>query len=254
MNTIHMGTRVTPYVSPEEEDKKNQVERMFDGIAHRYDFLNHLFSFGIDVRWRKACIRMLKKEDPRVMLDVATGTADFAIEAVRMGLDVHVTGIDISAGMLEVGRKKVKDKGWDDRIELIQGDSVALPFDKDHFDCFTVAFGVRNFENLRGGLADMLRVLKPGGMGLILEFSKPKKFLIKQVFGLYFKHIMPTVGKWVSKDPSAYSYLEESVQAFPEGPDFENEMRAAGYTDVRSKSLTFGIATIYTGRKPETLS
>jgi demethylmenaquinone methyltransferase/2-methoxy-6-polyprenyl-1,4-benzoquinol methylase len=244
-----MGTRITPYVSPDQEAKKNQVARMFDGIAHRYDFLNHFFSLGIDVLWRKSCVRILRKESPRRMLDVATGTADFAIEAVRMGLDVHVSGVDISAGMLEVGRKKIADRGWSDRIELIQGDSVALPFDDGHFDCFTVAFGVRNFEDLQGGLRDMLRVLKPGGLGLVLEFSKPKHFPVKQVFGLYFKYIMPTVGRWVSKDPAAYTYLPESVQAFPEGEDFLSQLREAGYVDVQARALTGGIATIYTGRK-----
>ena len=246
-----MGTRITPYVTPEQEAKKNQVARMFDGIAHRYDFLNHFFSLGIDVLWRKSCIRILRNEQPEKLLDVATGTADFAIEAVRMGLDVHVTGVDISAGMLDVGREKIAARGWNDRIELIQGDSVALPFDDGSFDGFTVAFGVRNFEDLQGGLQDMLRVLKPGAMGLVLEFSKPKHFPIKQVFGLYFKHIMPTVGKWVSKDPAAYTYLPESVQAFPEGEAFLDEMGKAGYVDVKAKSLTGGIATIYTGRKPQ---
>ena len=246
-----MGTRITPYVTPEQEAKKNQVARMFDGIAHRYDFLNHFFSLGIDVLWRKSCIRILRNEQPEKLLDVATGTADFAIEAVRMGLDVHVTGVDISAGMLDVGREKIAARGWNDRIELIQGDSVALPFDDGSFDAFTVAFGVRNFEDLQGGLKDMLRVLKPGAMGLVLEFSKPKHFPIKQVFGLYFKHIMPTIGKWVSKDPAAYTYLPESVQAFPEGESFLDEMRKAGYVDVKAKSLTGGIATIYTGRKPQ---
>ena len=244
-----MGTRITPYVSTEQENKASQVERMFDGIAHRYDFLNHFFSLGIDVLWRKRCVRLLRQERPKRMLDVATGTADFAIEAVRMGLDVHVTGVDISAGMLDVGRTKIAARGWNDRIELIQGDSVALPFEADAFDAFTVAFGVRNFEDLQGGLKDMLRVLKSGGLGLVLEFSKPRRFPIKQVFGLYFKHIMPTVGKWVSKDPAAYTYLPESVDAFPEGNDFLDQMTLAGYTDVKAQRLTGGIATIYTGRK-----
>ena len=244
-----MGTRITPYVSTAQENKASQVERMFDGIAHRYDFLNHFFSLGIDVLWRKRCVRLLRQERPKRMLDVATGTADFAIEAVRMGLDVHVTGVDISAGMLDVGRTKIAARGWNDRIELIQGDSVALPFEADAFDAFTVAFGVRNFEDLQGGLKDMLRVLKPGGLGLVLEFSKPRRFPIKQVFGLYFKHIMPTVGKWVSKDPAAYTYLPESVDAFPEGNDFLDQMTLAGYTDVKAQRLTGGIATIYTGRK-----
>ena len=247
-----MGTKITPYVSSDDEAKKNQVERMFDGIAHRYDFLNHFFSLGIDVLWRKACIRILRNESPAKLLDVATGTADFAIEAVRMGLDVHVSGVDISAGMLDVGRQKVTARGWDDRIELIQGDSVNLPFQDGHFDAYTVAFGVRNFENLQGGLQDMRRVLKPGGLGLVLEFSKPRMFPIKQVFGLYFKHIMPTVGSWVSKDPAAYTYLPESVDAFPEGQDFLEEMRKAGYVDLKARPLTGGIATVYTGRNPGT--
>ena len=152
-----MGTRITPYVSTDQEAKASQVERMFDGIAHRYDFLNHFFSLGIDVIWRKRCVRILQQDNPSTILDVATGTADFAIEAVRMGLDVHVTGVDISAGMLEVGRTKVAARGWNDRIELVQGDSVSLPFSEGQFDAFTVAFGVRNFENLQGGLKDMLR-------------------------------------------------------------------------------------------------
>ncbi|MEC7950165.1 MAG: ubiquinone/menaquinone biosynthesis methyltransferase, partial [Bacteroidota bacterium] len=157
----------------------------------------------------------------------------------------------ISAGMLDVGREKIAARGWDDKIELIQGDSVALPFEEDTFDAYTVAFGVRNFEDLQGGLKDMLRVLKPGALGLVLEFSKPKHFPIKQVFGLYFKYIMPTVGKWVSKDPSAYTYLPESVQAFPEGEAFLDQMREAGYLDVQARPLTGGISTIYTGRKPQ---
>lgn len=245
-----MGTKITPYVSPEEEGKTAQVARMFDGIAHRYDLLNHLFSLGIDVLWRKRCIRILRKEKPQTMLDVATGTADFAIEAVRMGLDVHVTGVDISAGMLDRGREKVKARGWDERIQLIQGDSVALPFEDGTFDVFTVAFGVRNFEDLDGGLRDMFRVLRPGGLGLVLEFSKPRHFPIKQLFGLYFKRIMPTLGRWVSKDPAAYTYLPESVDAFPEGDDFLQHMARAGYADLKSRMLTGGIATIYTGRKP----
>ena len=245
-----MGTKITPYVSSDQEAKTAQVARMFDGIAHRYDFLNHFFSLGIDVLWRKKCVRILRREHPKRMLDVATGTADFAIEAVRMGLDVHVTGVDISAGMLEIGRRKVAARGWNERIDLLQGDSVSLPFDDDHFDVFTVAFGVRNFENLDGGLRDMLRVLRPGGLGLVLEFSKPRRFPIKQVFGLYFKHIMPTVGKWVSKDPAAYTYLPESVEAFPEGEAFLTCLRNAGFTEVQARPLTGGIATIYTGRKP----
>ena len=205
---------------------------MFDGIAHRYDFLNHFFSLGIDVLWRKACIRILRNEQPGKLLDVATGTVDFAIEAVRMGL-MHVTGVDISAGMLEVGREKIAARGWNDRIELIQGDSVALPFDDGSFDAFTVAFGVRNFEDLQGGLQDMLRVLRPGAMGWFSNSANPSTSPSSKYLGC-IKRIMPTVGKWVSKDPAAYTYLPESVQAFPQG-SLLDEMRKAGYVDVRPK-------------------
>ena len=200
-----MGTRITPYVTPEQEAKKSQVARMFDGIAHRYDFLNHFFSLGIDVLWRKSCIRILRNEQPEKLLDVATGTADFAIEAVRMGLDVHVTGVDISAGMLDVGREKIAVRGWNDRIELIQGDSVALPFDDGSFDGFTVAFGVRNFEDLQGGLKDMLRCSNQEAWVWCWSSANPDASQSASVW-VDFKHIMPTVGKRVSKDPS-YIYL-----------------------------------------------
>tara|TARA_B110000503_G_scaffold132166_1_gene207804 strand:+ start:125 stop:889 length:765 start_codon:yes stop_codon:yes gene_type:complete len=251
-----MGTRVTPYASVDAESKKQQVARMFDNIAHSYDFLNHLFSFGIDVLWRKRAIRMLQhhwqgQTGPFHLMDMATGTADFAIEALRMDLrETRVTGVDISPGMLEVGRKKVTKRGWDDRIELIEGDSADLPFEEGTFDAYTVAFGVRNFEHLDQGMQEMFRVLKPGGMGLVLEFSKPKTFPMKQLFGLYFKFIMPTIGRLVSKDAAAYSYLPESVDAFPEGPEFLKRMAQAGYTDCRQIKLTGGIASIYTGNKP----
>ena len=184
-------------------------------------------------------------------MDMATGTADFAIEALRMDLkDTRVTGVDISPGMLEVGRQKVTKRGWDDRIELIEGDSANLPFDAGTFDAYTVAFGVRNFENLDQGMLEMFRVLKPGGMGLVLEFSKPKTFPMKQLFGLYFQFIMPTIGRLVSKDAAAYSYLPESVAAFPEGPEFMTRMGEAGYQNCLQIKLTGGIASIYTGIKP----
>lgn len=250
-----MGTRVTPYSSADAESKKQQVARMFDNIAHSYDFLNHLFSFGIDVLWRKRAIRLLKSHwnghaGPFRLMDMATGTADFAIEALRMNLkNTHVTGVDISPGMLEVGRKKVSKRGWDKSIELIEGDSADLPFEDETFDAYTVAFGVRNFENLDQGMREMFRVLRPGGIGLVLEFSKPKKFPMKQLFGLYFKFIMPTIGRLVSQDAAAYTYLPESVDAFPEGPEFMKRMEEAGYLDCRQIKLTGGIASIYTGTK-----
>ena len=244
-----MGTKVTPYTTPDNEPKKKQVQRMFDNIAHKYDFLNHFFSMGIDVLWRKKCIRILRKENPSTIIDMATGTGDFALEAIRMGLDAHVTGVDLSQGMLDVGIEKIKSRGYQDKISMQQGDSENLPFDDNSFDAYTVGFGVRNFENLNKGLSEMLRVLNPGGITVILEFSKPKSFPIKQLFGFYFKYIMPTIGNLLSKDSSAYTYLPESVMAFPEGEDFLNEMGKVGFKNLRQKKLTGGIASIYIGYK-----
>ena len=244
-----MGTKVTPYTTPDNEPKKKQVQRMFDNIAHKYDFLNHFFSMGIDVLWRKKCIRILRKENPSNIIDMATGTGDFALEAIRMGLDAHVTGVDLSQGMLDVGIEKIKSRGYQDKISMQQGDSENLPFDDNSFDAYTVGFGVRNFENLNKGLSEMHRVLNPGGITVILEFSKPKSFPIKQLFGFYFKYIMPTIGNLLSKDSSAYTYLPESVMAFPEGEDFLNEMGKVGFKNLRQKKLTGGIASIYIGYK-----
>jgi demethylmenaquinone methyltransferase / 2-methoxy-6-polyprenyl-1,4-benzoquinol methylase len=241
-------TTVKPYTA--EGEKKEQVAEMFDNIAHSYDFLNHFFSLGIDVLWRKKAIRILKKENPKIVLDVATGTGDFALEAARMKLGAEkIIGVDISAGMLEVGRKKIEARNLNSLIELKLGDSENLPFDANTFDGFTVAFGVRNFQNLEKGLSEMLRVLKPGSLGIVLEFSQPAKFPMKQLFGFYFKRIMPGVGKLVSKDHRAYSYLPESVQAFPSGDAFLAVMTKAGYREVKRISLTGGIASIYLGRK-----
>ncbi len=244
-----MGTKVTPYTTPDNESKKQQVERMFDNIAHKYDFLNHFFSLGIDVLWRKRCIRILRKESPKSILDMATGTGDFAIEAIRMGLEAHVTGVDLSRGMLDVGIEKIKARGFQDIITLQQGDSENLLFDDNCFDAYTVGFGVRNFENLDKGLSEMHRVLNNGGITVILEFSKPKSFPIKQLFGFYFKFIMPTLGKLVSKDSAAYTYLPESVLAFPEGEDFLDRMKLVGFEKLKQVKLTGGIASIYIGYK-----
>ncbi len=237
---------VKPY--SDTSGKKEQVAEMFDNIAHSYDFLNHFFSLGIDVLWRKKALKILKKTNPVNILDVATGTGDFAIQAA--GMDVasgKITGIDISRGMLDVGVTKLQKKGLADKIELIQADSENLPFEDETFDGFTVGFGVRNFEHLEAGLKDMHRVLKPGAMGIVLEFSKPSKFPMKLLFGFYFRFIMPTIGKLVSKDSRAYTYLPESVQAFPEGNEFVEILKRCGYSDVKAKPLTGGIATIYTG-------
>ncbi len=223
---------------------------MFDNISHSYDFLNHFFSLGIDVLWRKKAIIILKRENPQTVLDVATGTADFALEAMRMHVGAKkIIGVDISEGMLEVGRKKVAARGFSEVVQLRYGDSENLPFDDNSFDAYTVAFGVRNFQNLENGLKDMLRVLKPGALGIVLEFSQPRRFPIKQLFGFYFKFVMPTIGKLVSKDSRAYTYLPESVQSFPSGKDFLAVMQSAGYRDCKSISLSGGIASIYLGRK-----
>ncbi len=239
---------VKPYSA--EGEKKEQVAEMFDNIAHSYDFLNHFFSLGIDVLWRKKAINILKKENPKQILDVATGTGDFAMEGLRMNLQAdRITAVDISNGMLEVGRKKVAAKNWSDKIVMQQADSENLPFQDDTFDAYTVAFGVRNFQDLEKGLAEMKRVLKPNSLGIVLEFSKPKKFPMKQLFGFYFKTIMPTIGKLVSKDARAYTYLPESVNAFPSGDDFLAIMNKLGYKDTRCIPLTGGIASIYLGRK-----
>jgi demethylmenaquinone methyltransferase/2-methoxy-6-polyprenyl-1,4-benzoquinol methylase len=240
--------QVKPY-TPEGE-KKEQVAQMFNNISGSYDFLNHFFSLGIDVLWRKKAIRILKKENPKSLLDVATGTGDFAIEAVRMNLGAEkIVGVDISEGMLEVGKKKIASKHYSDIIDLKVGDSENLPFDQNSFDAFTVAFGVRNFQNLEKGMTEMLRVLKPGSLGIVLEFSRPSRFPIKQLFRFYFKYIMPTVGKLVSKDHRAYTYLPESVDAFPAGNDFIKVMEKCGYRECRFISLSGGIACIYLGRK-----
>lgn len=249
LNTKIVGTKVTPY-SNRKGSKKEEVRQMFDNIAHSYDFLNHFFSMGIDVLWRKKAIRLIKKDNPEIILDMATGTGDFAVESARSIPGVKkVVGLDISQGMLDVGIKKIEKKKLNHIIELKQADSENIPIEDNYFDAFTVGFGVRNYQNLEKGLSEMLRVLKPGGIGVILEFSKPKKFPMKQLFAFYFKYIMPVIGKLLSKDSRAYSYLPESVQAFPEGEDFLNIMRKCGYRDVKQYPVTGGIASIYIGNK-----
>ena len=242
-----MGTKVKPY-GKQDSTKKEEVAEMFNNISKRYDFLNHFLSLGIDKIWRKKAIRMLAPDQPKIILDIATGTGDFAIAALKLK-PTRVVGLDLSEGMLQVGREKMKKKKLDSIIEMIQGDSEHLPFETGHFDAFTVGFGVRNFENLEKGLGEMLRVLKPGGTGIILEFSKPRKFPVKQYFRFHSKYIIPKIGSAISKDKAAYSYLPESVAAFPEGQDFVDIMARVGYTDIRTKLLSGGIATIYCGKK-----
>jgi len=242
-----LGTKVKPY-NKANSSKKEEVEEMFDNISGKYDFLNHFLSLGIDNLWRKKAIKILKEHQPKVIMDMATGTGDFAIEALKLNPD-RVVGVDLSNGMLEVGRKKMKKKKVDHIVEMIQGDSENLTFDDNTFDAYTVGFGVRNFQNLNKGLSEMLRVLKKGGIGVILEFSKPKKFPVKQYFKFHSKYIIPTIGKAISKDKAAYTYLPESVAAFPEGQAFVDIMQEVGYTNVKSKIVGGGIATIYYGIK-----
>jgi demethylmenaquinone methyltransferase/2-methoxy-6-polyprenyl-1,4-benzoquinol methylase len=238
-------------VVPYKEDatgKKEQVARMFDTISGKYDFLNHFLSLGIDIRWRKKAIRELVDLQPRLILDVATGTGDFAIEALKLNPD-KVIGVDISEGMLDQGRQKMRKRGYSERIDMVTGDSENLPFEENKFDAITVGFGVRNFENLEKGLLEMKRVLRPGGKIVVLEFSKPRVFPFKQLYQFYFRYILPTLGRWISRDAAAYTYLPESVQAFPDGRDFTNILEKLGFKQIACKPLTFGISSLYIGVK-----
>lgn len=238
---------VVPY-KEENTGKKEQVAKMFDNISSRYDFLNHLLSLGIDKGWRKKAISLIRPINPKQLLDVATGTGDFAIAALTLEPN-KITGVDISAGMLEVGRKKIADRNLNDRIELLIGDSENLPFADSAFDAVTVAFGVRNFENLEKGLQEIYRVLRPGGMLVVLEFSRPRKFPFKQVYNFYFKFVLPKIGRLVSSDKSAYTYLPESVEAFPDGDNFLHVLKNVGFNNTQCRVLTFGVSSIYTGSK-----
>lgn len=238
---------VVPY-KEDDAAKKAQVARMFDSISWRYDFLNHFLSVGVDIYWRRRAIRELKALKPKLILDVATGTGDFAIQALSLNPD-KVIGVDISDGMMQLGRQKIEAKGLTKKIELRRGDSENLPFEENKFDAVIVAFGVRNFENLEKGLAEMLRVLRPGGKVVVLEFSKPSRFPFRQFYGLYFKYVVPVVGRLVSRDKAAYDYLPESVHAFPRGPVFVEILNRLGYKNTSCKPLTFGISSIYTGTK-----
>lgn len=242
-----MSKVVKPY--QESGSKKEQVSNMFNNIAPKYDLLNRVLSLGIDKIWRKRAINILKKNNPSVILDVATGTADVAISTANIIQPESIVGIDISSEMLEVGKKKISQMGLDQTISLKLGDSEAIEFGDDTFDAATVAFGVRNFENLEKGLSEMLRVVKKGGTVLILEFSKPSVFPFKQIFQFYFKFILPFIGKFTSKDPKAYKYLFESVQAFPQGSKFLNIMQSVGYKNCRQVKLSLGICSIYLGDK-----
>jgi demethylmenaquinone methyltransferase/2-methoxy-6-polyprenyl-1,4-benzoquinol methylase len=234
--------------SSAEGSKKEQVAEMFDNIAADYDFLNHFLSLGIDILWRRKAIRKLKPHKPKIILDVATGTGDFAIEALKLNPE-RVIGVDISSQMIAVGNEKLKKRKLDPRIQLQLGDSENLPFGDNTFDAITVAFGVRNFENLKQGLDEMLRVLKPDGHVAIIEFSQPTGTPFKQFYKLYFKHILPRLGRIVSKDSRAYTYLPESVDAFPYGQAFLDVMSVTGFTNASVVPLTQGIASLYLASK-----
>lgn len=238
---------VKPYGNS-DKSKKQEVAEMFNNISGRYDFLNHFLSLGIDKLWRKKAVKMLREIKPTRVLDIATGTGDFALESLKVKPS-EIVGIDISEGMLEKGREKMKKRKVDHIISMRLGDSEDLPFEDNYFDALTVGFGVRNFENLEKGLSEMLRVVRSGGKLIVLEFSKPKKFPVKQAFSFYSKNIIPILGKTISKDASAYTYLPESVAAFPEGEDFENILKKLGYKNVKSTLVSGGIATIYSGYK-----
>jgi len=236
---------VKPYGN-EDRSKKEEVAEMFNNISKRYDFLNHFLSLGIDKIWRKKAVRLLKEVRPNRILDLATGTGDFAIASLKLN-PKEIVGMDISDGMLDVGREKMKRNCYDDIISMRNGDSENLPFEDGYFDALTVGFGVRNYENLEKGLLEMLRVVRKDGKIVILEFSKPKRFPVKQYYAFHSKYIIPFFGKRISKDEKAYAYLPESVAAFPEGRDFEQILERLGYRNVSSKLLAGGIATIYTG-------
>jgi demethylmenaquinone methyltransferase/2-methoxy-6-polyprenyl-1,4-benzoquinol methylase len=230
-------------------DKKANVGSMFDSIAFRYDFLNHFMSFGIDRLWRKKAIRIISRthKNPDI-LDVATGTGDLAIAAMKLD-PVHVTGIDISEKMLEIGIEKIMKKGLPDRIELMRGDSEKILFPDERFDVAMVAFGVRNFPDPLKGLSEMSRVIRHGGLIMVLEFSKPALFPFRQIYNFYFLNILPLIGRVFSKNRKAYSYLPESVMQFPDNEQFIDLMIKAGFSGVKQKKLTLGVASIYTGLK-----
>ncbi|GAA0718740.1 bifunctional demethylmenaquinone methyltransferase/2-methoxy-6-polyprenyl-1,4-benzoquinol methylase UbiE [Aquimarina litoralis] len=242
-----MSEKITPY-KDKTTTKKEQVTEMFDTISGNYDGLNRVISFGIDVKWRKKVVKIVSKTQPKNILDVATGTGDLAINLAETGA-TEIVGLDISAGMLEVGKDKIKAKKLDQIITMVKGDGESLPYGDNYFDAITVAFGVRNFEDLEQGLSEIYRVLKPKGIFVVLETSVPTKTPYKQGYKLYTSSILPLIGKIFSKDRSAYSYLSESAAAFPYGNAFNNILRKIGFIEVEDHPQTFGVATIYTATK-----
>jgi demethylmenaquinone methyltransferase/2-methoxy-6-polyprenyl-1,4-benzoquinol methylase len=242
-----MSKKVTPY-QESKLNKKKQVEQMFDKISGNYDGLNRVISMGTDVSWRKKVIALVKAEQPKAVLDIATGTGDLAIQMTEIKAE-KIVGLDLSEGMLQVARKKIAAKNLTEKVEMIQGDSEDLPFEENSFDAITVAFGVRNFENLEKGLSEIHRVLKPGGIFVVLETSVPTRFPFKQGYKLYSGSILPLIGRVFSKDREAYLYLSKSAAAFPYGDAFNNILKKTGFINVANKPQTFGVATIYTASK-----
>lgn len=243
-----MEEKITPY-KDSTEGKKKQVEQMFDTISENYDGLNRIISLGSDIKWRKKVIKMVAEKNPKTILDIATGTGDLAIQFAEKTAAEKIVGLDISEGMLSVARKKVSGKPIYKKIEFVQADSEALPFEDNTFDAITVSFGIRNFENLEKGLSEILRVLKKDGIFVVLETSVPVKFPFKQGYHFYSKTILPLVGKMFSKDKVAYKYLSESASVFPHGEKLNNIFRKIGFKEVKNKPQTFGVATIYNATK-----
>lgn len=242
-----MSKNITPY-KDSNLGKKEQVAQMFDTISGNYDDLNRVISFGIDVKWRKKVLKIVSDKQPKTVLDIATGTGDLAILMTNTSAE-EIIGLDISAGMLEVGKQKIAVKKLDNKIQMVLGDSENIPYPDNYFDAITVAFGVRNFETLEKGLAEILRVLKPNGVFVILETSVPTKFPYKQGYAFYTKYILPTIGKLFSKDKVAYKYLSDSANEFPFGEALNNILRKVGFIDVEDLPQTFGVATIYKASK-----
>lgn len=242
-----MSKNITPY-KDSDLSKKEQVASMFDTISGNYDNLNRVISFGIDIKWREKVLQIIAKSNPKNILDIATGTGDLAILMAQTNAE-KIIGLDISAGMLEVGKKKIEDKNLSNKIEMVLADSENIPFEDNYFDAITVAFGVRNFENLEKGLSEILRVLKPKGVFVILETSVPDKTPYKQGYTFYSKNILPLIGKIFSKDTVAYGYLSESAASFPYGEALNNILRKIGFIDIVALPQTFGVATIYSASK-----
>ncbi|GGW72635.1 demethylmenaquinone methyltransferase/2-methoxy-6-polyprenyl-1,4-benzoquinol methylase [Winogradskyella epiphytica] len=242
-----MAKKVNPY-KDSDQSKKVQVTKMFDTISKEYDSLNRVISFGIDIKWRNKVVKLVDKTNPKNILDIATGTGDLAISLAETKAE-EIIGLDISDGMLEVGRQKIKAKNLDHIISMVIGDSEELPFEDHTFDAITVAFGVRNFEHLEKGLAEILRVLKPNGIFVILETSVPTNPIYKAGYNFHTKLIMPTIGKLFSKDKVAYNYLSESASVFPYGEALNNILRKIGFINVEDHPQTMGVATIYSASK-----